>query len=372
MVKILVTGADGFIGKNLCVKLSEIKDIELVEITRYSTRPQLAVAVNSVDFIFHLAGVNRPKKVSEFVEGNADFTQYLCELVKNSGKKIPIVFTSSAQATLDNPYGASKHQAEEHLIKLYKEEQNSTYIFRLPGVFGKWCRPNYNSVVATFCYNVAHDLPITINDPNSPLKLVYVDDVVKGFLNILNTQPNCSELYFNITPEYLTTVGEVADLLYKFKESRNTLVTEKVGAGFVRALYSTYITYLRPEQFSYLVPKYEDPRGVFVEMLKTPDSGQFSFFTAPPGVTRGEHYHHTKTEKFLVIRGKAQFRFKHVVSGEYYEIDTEGKNPQIVETIPGWTHDITNIGDDEMLVMLWANEIFDRAHPDTISRKVEA
>jgi UDP-2-acetamido-2,6-beta-L-arabino-hexul-4-ose reductase len=370
-VKVLVTGADGFIGKNLCIKLIETKDIELIKITHHSRRQQLTTAVNNADFIFHLAGVNRPKEITEFTQGNVDFSQELCELVAGTGRTIPILFSSSTQAALGNPYGVSKREAEEVFIEAHKKSKMPLYIFRLPGVFGKWCRPNYNSVVATFCYNVAHDLPIKINDPDASLKLVYIDDVISSFLNILNTQPDGTDLYFNVTPEYLTTVGEIADLLYKFKESRNTLITEKVGTGFVRALYSTYITYLDPEQFSYLVPKYEDARGVFVEMLKTQDSGQFSYFTAPPGVTRGEHYHHTKTEKFLVMKGKAKFRFKNIATGSYYEIDTDGKIPQIVETIPGWTHDITNIGDEEMLVMLWANEIFDRANPDTKACKVE-
>lgn len=229
--------------------------------------------------------------------------------------------------------------------------------------------PNYNSAVATFCHNIAHDLPIQIHDESAALNLVYVDDVVRKFLAIMDGEVVSSGLV-DVEPVYSTTVGELAEQVRRFRASRSTLVTENVGVGLVRALYSTYLSYLPPAAFTYEVPKYGDPRGVFVEMLKTPEAGQFSFFTAHPGITRGGHYHHSKTEKFLVIKGKANFRFRQVVTGEFYELQTSGESPTIVETVPGWTHDITNIGDDEMIVMLWANEIFDREHPDTYALPV--
>jgi UDP-2-acetamido-2,6-beta-L-arabino-hexul-4-ose reductase len=240
-----------------------------------------------------------------------------------------------------------------------------TYIYRLPNVFGKWCKPNYNSVVATFCYNISQDLPIQINDSSKVLHLVYVDDVVNGFLELLASDiETCIQ---TIQPEYSITLGQLAEHIRAFKASRTTGITEPVGVGFDRALYSTYVSYFKPEQFSYPLVKHADPRGEFVEMLKTQHAGQFSYFTAHPGITRGGHYHHTKTEKFLVIRGTALFRFRHMISNDRFEQITNGEVPTVIDTVPGWTHNITNIGDSEMIVMLWANEIFDSQKPDTIN-----
>jgi UDP-2-acetamido-2,6-beta-L-arabino-hexul-4-ose reductase len=241
----------------------------------------------------------------------------------------------------------------------------------LPNVFGKWCKPNYNSAVATFCHNITRNIPIQINDSNATLSLVYVDDVIDEFIRVLNHKPEVEVSAFCSVPVYYqTTVGELASQLYAFRDSRHSLVSEPVGTGLVRALYSTYMSYLTPDNFAYEVPKFGDPRGVFVEMLKTKDSGQFSYFTAHPGITRGGHYHHAKTEKFLVIKGKARFGFRHILTQETYELFTSGEQPTIVETIPGWSHDITNVGEDEMVVMLWANEIFNRDRPDTIASEV--
>jgi UDP-2-acetamido-2,6-beta-L-arabino-hexul-4-ose reductase len=277
-----------------------------------------------------------------------------------------VLYASSIQAALDNPYGQSKRTAEQSLAVL-SEQGIPVAVFRLPNVFGKWCKPNYNSVVATFCHNIARDLPIQITNPDAAVKLVYIDDVVSAFLKVMDgAQPVLDEQGFALVrPQYATTVGELARQIEAFRDSRNNLVSERVGTGLVRALYSTYLSYLPKERFSYSVPEYGDHRGIFVEFLKTPDSGQFSFFTAHSGITRGGHYHHSKTEKFLVIKGEALFKFRHVQSGETHEIRTNGAKAEIVETVPGWTHDITNIGEEEMIVMLWANEIFDRAHPDT-------
>jgi UDP-2-acetamido-2,6-beta-L-arabino-hexul-4-ose reductase len=279
------------------------------------------------------------------------------------------VLASSTQADQDNPYGKSKLAAEEAVITLAEETGNSAYIYRLQNVFGKWCKPNYNSVVATFCYNIAHDLPIQINDPSAQLRLVYVDDVVEDFLRVIQLKSDGLSMP-KIQPEYSFTLGELADQIKAFKNCRNSLLSESVGEGLTRALYATYVSYLDPQQFSYPLPQYGDERGVFVEMLKTKDSGQFSFFTAHPGITRGGHYHHTKTEKFLVIKGRARFGFRHIVTDETYEIVTSGDQPQVVDTVPGWAHEITNIGEDEMVVMLWANENFDRDHPDTVTAQV--
>ena len=241
------------------------------------------------------------------------------------------------------------------------------HVFRLPNVFGKWSRPNYNSVVATFCHNIARDLPIQVNDPQAALTLVYIDDVIERFVLLMDGAAPMAGLdgFVTVQPQYTTTVGELARLIRAFRDSRGSLVTERVGTGLVRALYATYVSYLPVEEFFYDVPLHADRRGIFVEMLKTPDCGQFSFFTAYPGVTRGGHYHHSKSEKFLVIKGQALFRFRHMQTGQTHELLTSGDRPQIVETVPGWTHDITNTGPEEMVVMLWANEIFDRARPDT-------
>jgi UDP-2-acetamido-2,6-beta-L-arabino-hexul-4-ose reductase len=370
-VKVLITGAGGFIGKNLSQALSERKGVEVVPFDARNGISELPDMLNGVDFVFHLAGVNRPQDPKEFAAGNLEVTQALCSTVcreiDTRGKKVPVVLTSSIQAERDNPYGVSKRGAEVALFDAAKRHGFPAHVFRLPNVFGKWCRPNYNSAVATFCHNIARGLPIQIRDPAAPMTLVYIDDLVARFLQLLDGAevPADVDGFATVTPQYSTTVGEVADLIARFKESRTTLQTERVGAGLVRALYSTYVSYLPVEEFSYTVPRHADPRGVFVEMLRTPDSGQFSYFTAHPGITRGGHYHHSKTEKFLVIKGDARFKFRHIQTGETYELFTSGDKAEIVETAPGWTHDITNVGEDEMIVMLWANEIFDRARPDT-------
>lgn len=363
-MKVLITGANGFVGQNLKLRLREISSVEVVSFTRDQDIGELSTLILDADFIFHLAGVNRPQDPSEFVSGNVDLTRELCRAIADSGRFIPVLYTSSIQADLDNPYGLSKKGAEQQLIALAATNNNPVHIFRLPNVFGKWARPNYNSAVATFCHNIARDLPIQINDPAAKVNLVYIDDVVDHFIDVMEGRLS-GDPFVTVQPQYSISVGELVNHIRAFRGSRDTLITEPVGTGLVRALYSTYVSYLSPEAFAYEVPKYGDPRGVFVEMLKTPDAGQFSFFTAHPGITRGGHYHHTKTEKFLVIKGKACFRFRHMLTGQFYELDTSGELPQIVETVPGWTHDITNVGDEEMIVMLWANEVFDRERPDT-------
>jgi len=368
-MRVLVTGARGFIGKNLIVHLEEDDQFSVLTYSRENSLDELGGLVEQADAIIHLAGENRPEDVSSFEKVNAGLTQSLCNAIRTTGRQIPMVLASSTQAGLDNPYGLSKRSAEEIVEALAKEAGNPACICRLPGVFGKWCKPNYNSVVATFCHNIARDLPIQIHDPAVSIRLVYVDDVVEAFVRAIQ-QSRKGVSNPSITPEYSITLGELADQIKAFKICRDSLISEQVGNGLVRALYSTYVSYLKPDQFSYSLPKYGDERGVFVEMLKTKESGQFSFFTAHPGVTRGGHYHHTKTEKFLVIKGNARFGFRHIISGETYELLTSGDEPKVVDTVPGWTHDITNVGEEEMVVMLWANEIFDRDKPDTIAAKV--
>ncbi len=364
-MNIVVTGAEGFIGKNLCMMLSEHGYHNLFKVGRNTEREELASYLEKADFVFHLAGVNRPQYESEFEQGNIELTQFIVESLASFGNKTSMVLSSSIQAVNENPYGTSKLKAEQLVHRYGESASASTYVYRLPNVFGKWCKPNYNSFVATFCHNIANELPITINDPQAAVTLVYVDDVCRSLIALLNG--NTPSGWCQVTPEYSTTVGEVAHILLRFKDSRETLVIENVGQGLTRALYSTYLSYIQPENFSYAIPSYTDDRGSFCEILKTKSAGQFSFFSAHPGVTRGGHYHHSKNEKFLVIKGKALFKFENMVSGERYELETSGSSPLIVETVPGWSHDITNIGEDDLLVMLWANEVFDRSAPDTFT-----
>jgi UDP-2-acetamido-2,6-beta-L-arabino-hexul-4-ose reductase len=379
---VLITGANGFVGKNLQLHLAEREDVQVLVFTRGEDVAQLPVLLKDVDCVFHLAGVNRPKDPAEFVSGNLDLTQTLCRTVaamaQSTGRKIRVVYTSSTQADRDNAYGASKKGAEVALFALQRDHGVPVHVFRLPNVFGKWCKPNYNSAVATFCHNIARGLPIQVNDPDAPVMLVYVDDVIERFVGLMDESKGMDcraalamttggQCYSTVEPQYTTTVGELARLIQSFKDSRETLMTERVGTGLIRALYATYVSYLPVESFAYALAPHADPRGTFVEMLKTPDCGQFSFLTAAPGATRGGHYHHSKTEKFLVIKGQARFKFRHMQTGQAHELVTSGDKAEVVETVPGWTHDITNIGSDEMVVMLWANEVFDRARPDTFA-----
>lgn len=371
--RILVTGASGFIGKNLVVRLNELPGVTVSTFVRSDDVSRLPALVAQADAVVHLAGENRPADEGAFSRVNTGLTSALCEAIKlagvTTGRHVPLVLASSTQAERDNPYGRSKLAAEQVVQSLAQATGNPCIVFRLPGVFGKWCKPNYNSVVATFCHNLARNWPIQVNDPDASVRLVYVDDVINALLNSLEA-PATGYVQASVEPEYLITLGELAAQIQLFADCRTTLISERVGAGLVRALYATYVSYLPNERFSYQVQQHADPRGVFVEMLKTHDSGQFSYFTAHPGVTRGGHYHHTKTEKFLVIRGEALFRFRHLLTDELVELRTSGGVPQVVDTIPGWKHDVTNVGDQEMVVMLWANENFDRNKPDTVASKV--
>ncbi len=367
-MRVLVTGSNGFIGKNLMVRLSEL-DAQVEIYTRKNSIQDLPKLIRKVDFIIHLAGENRPIDEIFFETVNAGLTSSICKAIRSTGKKIPIILASSTQAVRDNAYGKSKLSAEKIVSELVDDIGNPVYIYRLPGVFGKWCKPNYNSVVATFCHNISHNLSVQVDDPSFELNLIYIDDLVEEFISVIQGERS-DKKELSVQPEYKVKLGDLATQIKLFKESRDSLISERVSSGFVRKLYSTYVSYFSPEQFSYSIPSYGDERGMFAEMLKTKDSGQFSFFTSGPGVTRGGHYHHSKTEKFLVIQGRARFGFKHIVSNESYEIVTTSKELKIVETVPGWSHNITNIGTEKMVVMLWANEIFDPDNPDTIAYKV--
>jgi UDP-2-acetamido-2,6-beta-L-arabino-hexul-4-ose reductase len=367
--QILVTGAGGFIGKNLLVRLGEQSDTEVLSFVRGDSDEMLTVMVAKADAIVHLAGENRPNDVVNFVLVNTELTRYLCEAIRATGRNVPLILASSTQAEHYNPYGKSKLAAEQLVETFVAETANSAVIYRLPGVFGKWCKPNYNSVVATFCHNIARGLPIQINDAAATLNLAYIDDVVDELLRSLdNVKPGLLRAEINQT--HNITLGELAEKIAAFQNCRTSLISERVGTGLTRALYSTYISYLPLDKFAYDLPQYGDDRGIFVEMLKTPDCGQFSFFTVHPGITRGSHYHHSKTEKFLVVKGIALMRFRHMITGEISHITVSSDKPQVVDSIPGWVHDITNIGDTETIVLLWANEIFNRQRPDCIPCEV--
>lgn len=362
--RLVVTGADGFIGRNLCLRLSE-EGAELRKLVRSSSDDEIADALAWGEVVIHLAGANRPDDPTEFMEVNRGMTERLAELARLTETPLEFIYASTARALDPSDYGRSKLAAEQILQRLSEDSSIPVRILRLPNVFGKWARPNYNSAVATFCHNVARNLPIEVHDPAAKLNLVYVDDVVEAIWQCIAGTPGVG--FVDVSPVYATTVGAVADMIRGFHRDRPNGLIGAVGCGLERALYSTYVSYLPIEDASYPITSHSDARGTFIEMLRTRSSGQFSVLTAHPGVTRGGHYHHTKTEKFLVIEGRAQFRFRHVLSGETREIEVDGNRPRVVETIPGWAHSIANIGEGPLISLLWANELFDPEHPDTIA-----
>jgi len=366
-MKVLITGSNGFIGKNLVAHLQEEKGIELIRFDVDSDFSLIEENVDSIDLIFHLAGVNRPQTPEEFYQGNSDLTKKIVDLIK--GKNIPLVITSSIQATRDNDYGKSKKLAEDYI----KENLTNYYIYRLHNVFGKWCRPNYNSVVATFCYNISRDLEITVNDENAELELIYVDDICKEFLKL--TKGICEsekvEDYYYINPRYKVTLGQLVELLNKFKQSMNSIYVPNTGDEFVKKLYSTYISYLPLEKTYTSAKKNVDERGSFTELVRTNECGQFSISFSKPGIVRGNHYHHTKLERFIVVKGKARIGFTSIVDGSSYEFEVSDEDIKIVTIPVGYTHNIENIGDDEMILAIWCNELFDEQSPDTYFKKVE-
>jgi UDP-2-acetamido-2,6-beta-L-arabino-hexul-4-ose reductase len=369
-MKILITGADGFIAKNLRVRLDE-ENIDYLTFSKGDSMSLLEKKIKDTDIIFHFAGVNRPKSRSDFYDGNTKLTKKICDILIKLKSNSPIIFSSSIQVNKVNDYGISKLKAEEALIDLNKVNHNPITIYRLPNLFGKWCKPNYNSVVATFCYNIVNNLPITIDDPDAKLTLVYIDDLISDLINLLKTKEFLNNNFNrNIEISYALSIMELSIILNGFKNDRLDLVIDDVGSSLKRCLYSTYISYYNPSLFSYNLKENHDQRGVFAEFLKTKNSGQLSFFTANPGITRGGHYHNTKNEKFLVIHGHAEFKFKNIITEETHIICTSDKSLEVVETIPGWSHDITNIGKKELKVMLWANEVYDENKPDTIPFEV--
>lgn len=369
-MQILVTGSNGFIGKNLLERLSRIEDVVVSTFNRKDNLETLDEKLKEADFIFHLAGINRPKNPKEFYQGNSDLTQYIVNATKKNAKNIPILMTSSTQAEFDNDYGKSKFEGEMALETYTQESGAVAYIYRLPNVFGKWSKPNYNTVIATWCNNITRDIPIQINDKNAELTLVYIDDVVDQFVKHIYENGQDSIVRAQVAPVYKKTLGEINALLIAFKASRTNLTVPRVGRGFERALYATYLSFLPTNKFSYELQGHQDDRGTFYEFVKTIDNGQFSISTTAPGITRGNHYHNTKNEKFLVIKGEASIKHRQIHGDDVIEYKVNDKKMEVVEMIPGYTHDITNIGDTEMILLLWANETFDRDNPDTYFLKV--
>jgi UDP-2-acetamido-2,6-beta-L-arabino-hexul-4-ose reductase len=364
-MKILVTGAKGFIGKNLVAELKNRKYMDVFEYDKDTDPSLLDEYCKKADFVFHLAGVNRPKEQSEFMEGNFGFTSILLDTLKKYHNNCPVMISSSIQAELNNPYGKSKKAGEDLLFEYGKETGTKVLVYRFPNVFGKWCRPNYNSAVATFCYNISHNLPITINDPNVVMRLVYIDDVVDELINALNGKENRVGNFCEVPIVHTIKLGEIADLLYSFKKSREERSIPDMSDAFTKKLYSTYLSYLPEDQFSYELKMNVDNRGSFTEFIKTPERGQVSVNISKPGITKGNHWHHTKNEKFLVVSGKGVIRFRKVDSDEIIEYYVSGDKLEVVDIPPGYTHNIENLGDTDMVTIMWANECFDPEKLDT-------
>lgn len=364
-MKILVTGAKGFIGKNL---IAELKNQNYAEILAYdlNTDPSLLDSyTKDCEFVFHLAGVNRPQNQEEFMEGNYGFTSTLLDSLKRNHNKTTILISSSIQASLDNPYGRSKKAGEDLLFSYGKETGAKVLVYRFPNVFGKWCKPNYNSAVATFCHNIARDLPIHVKDPSIMMKLVYIDDVVEELIKALDGKETKEGDFCEVLVTYSATLGEIVALIQSFKESRKTLAVPNMGSIFEKKLYSTYLSYLPENQFSYPLKMNVDHRGSFTEIIRTIDRGQFSVNISKPGITKGNHWHHTKNEKFLVVSGKGLIRFRKVDTEEIIEYPVSGEQMEVVDIPTGYTHNIINIGDVDLVTFMWANEAFDPEKPDT-------
>lgn len=380
-MNILITGAGGFVGKNLCETLKNIRDgkdrtrnVQVDEIFEYdidTPKENLSEYCRKADFVFHLAGVNRPKDEKEFMEGNFGFTSELLKNLSESGSKAPIMISSSIQAALDNPYGKSKKAGEELMFEYGRKNGVKTLVYRFPNLFGKWCRPNYNSAVATFCYNISHGLPITVNDRNHMMTLCYIDDVVDELIAALEGKENREGEYCAVPVEHKITLGEIADLLAEFKESRETKLVPDM-TGFSKKLYATYLSYLDPADFSYKLKMNCDNRGSFTEILRTANAGQFSVNISKPGITKGQHWHNTKNEKFVVVSGRGLIQLRKIGSSEVINYEVSGKEITVVDMIPGYTHNIINLSDTEDLVtFMWCNECFDPEKPDTYFEEVE-
>ena len=382
-MKILVTGAKGFVGKNLCAQLYNIKsgkakcygNLTVSEVYEYdvdSPVEDLDRYCSDCDFVFNLAGVNRPQDPKEFMEGNFGFASTLLDTLKKYENRCPVMISSSIQAELDNPYGDSKRAGEQLMFDYSLDTGAMVLVYRFPNLFGKWCRPNYNSVVATFCHNIANDLPIQVNDPNVTLRLCYIDDVVDELIASLTGDEHCEGKYCYVPVVHEVKLGEIVDLLNKFKEMPKTLGVPTVSDGFEKALYSTFLSYFPKDKFIYPVKMNVDSRGSYTELIRSQHNGQFAVNISKPGITKGQHWHHTKNEKFVVVHGRGLIQLRKLGTEEIIEFEVSGDNIQVVEMIPGYTHNIINLSQTEDLVtFMWANECFDPNRPDTYFEPVK-
>ena len=364
-MKILVTGSKGFIGKNLIAELHNRGYASIFRFDKDTDEKLLDEYTRDCEFVFHLAGVNRPENEKEFMEGNFGFTSRLLDSLRKHNNTCPIMISSSIQAELDNPYGKSKKAGEDLIFAYGKETGARVLVYRFPNVFGKWCRPNYNSVIATFCHNIARDLPIKVNDPNVVMNLVYIDDVVVELIDALEGRETRENVFCKVPVVHTITLGEIADLIYSFKKSREERSIPNMSDPFTKKLYSTYLSYLPEDQFSYDLKMNVDARGSFTEFIRTPDRGQVSVNISKPGITKGNHWHHTKNEKFLVVKGEGVIRFRRIDSDEVIEYFVSGDKLEVVDIPVGYTHNIENLGDTDMVTIMWANEPFDPGKPDT-------
>lgn len=383
---ILITGAGGFVGRNLVATLQTRGYTDLMLFEKGDTPETLAKYCRRAAFVVHLAGINRPKDPSEFYTGNAGLTDTMLSLLEEAGSQAPVLVTSSIQAALDNDYGKSKLQAEQAIFAHGQRTGAPVFVFRMEGVFGKWCRPNYNSVVATFCHNVANGLPIQVRDPAYSLPLVYIDDVVACILDAMEKGEAVrdEQSICRIHPVHTVTLGQLAETIQGFAKARGgkaaaalgtdglpTLAVPDLADGsFEKKLYSTYLSYLPTDQFAYDLNMHCDNRGSFTEFLRTPERGQVSVNISKPGIIKGNHWHHTKNEKFLVVKGEGIIRFRQIFSDEVIEYRVSGEKLQVVDIPCGYTHNIENVGDGEMVTVMWANEAFDPEHPDTFAMQV--
>ena len=371
MKTVLITGVEGFVGKNLRVSLQQYKDVRLIGYDIQDNPSTLTGFLDQADFVYHLAGVNRPQTSEDFKIGNTSLTEKICRHLACTGRKVPIAITSSTQATLGNPYGESKRGAEEAVFSYGRETGTPVHVFRLPNVFGKWCRPNYNSGVATFCHNIAHDLPIQVNDPNVVMNLVYIDDVVRAFIALLDGVADMQDGFCLVKPVHTIKLGEIVELIRSFKDSRELRDIPDMADPFTKKLYATYLSYLPNDSFSYPLKMNTDDRGSFTEFIKTPDRGQVSVNISKPGITKGNHWHHTKNEKFLVVSGEGVIRFRKIGSDEIIEYPVSGNKLEAVDIPTGYTHNISNIGTTNLVTVMWCNEMFDIENPDTYFENVE-
>ena len=369
-MKLLVTGAKGFIGKNLIAELKNQNFDSIYEYDIDSTDSDLDEYCKDAEFVFHLAGVNRPKDPKEFLEGNFGFTSTLLKKLKKHNNMCTIMLSSSTQAEQDNPYGISKKAGEDLLLSYSKQTGSKVLIYRFPNVFGKWCRPNYNSAVATFSYSIANELPIMVNDSNVLMNLIYIDDLVSELINALKGNESKEGNYCFVSPVHKVKLGEIVELLYSFKASRSNYSIPNTLDPFTKKLYANYLSYLPIDKFGYELKMNIDNRGSFTEFLKTPDRGQVSVNISKPGIIKGNHWHHTKNEKFLVVSGKGVIRFRQIDSKEIIQYFVSSDLLKVVDIPPGYTHNIENLGDTDMITIMWANEIFDSNKPDTFFEEV--